>query len=152
YAHLSSVLLLQSTLDRTTILQAFQSKEQNHQHRSEVVDRARGPPNKFRRGYQGGNYGECGDKGHWKLGCPLLTNGGNANKVQEAKIEDVTEAASNASASFSHDAYSMSSNVINWNTDMGATSHMKPHKLIRNYKPCRVPINLADNHIVTIFL
>ncbi|KAF8227133.1 hypothetical protein L208DRAFT_1298312 [Tricholoma matsutake] len=43
----------------------------------------------------------------------------------------------------------MSSNVINWNTDTGATSHMMPHKhWIRNYKPYRVPIKLADNRII----
>src|ERR1700733_15715699 len=134
YAHLSSALLLQSSLDRMTVLQVFQSEEQNRQRRTEVVNRAKGPPNKFRKGgYQGGNNGyqgngngyqgngnsgndgkwtppawyichRCGKRGHGKWECPLLTNGGNANKEQEGKIENVTETAGNASALSSYDA------------------------------------------------
>lgn len=36
-----------------------------------------------------------------------------------------------------------------WNADTGATSHMTPHKhWIRNYKPVRIPIRLADSTII----
>ena len=83
------------------------------------------------------------------LECPLLTNGGYVDKVQEGRIEDVIETAGNASASSSNDACSTSSSVTKWNTDTGATSHMTPHKhWIRNYAPYKVPIRLADNRII----
>ncbi|KAG8959896.1 hypothetical protein FRC05_007218 [Tulasnella sp. 425] len=36
-----------------------------------------------------------------------------------------------------------------WNVDSGATSHMTPHKeWIRNMKPCRIPIRLANHNVV----
>jgi len=36
-----------------------------------------------------------------------------------------------------------------WNTDSGATSHMTPHcEWIRNMVPCKIPVSLANNHIV----
>src|SRR5215217_7465787 len=36
-----------------------------------------------------------------------------------------------------------------WNADSGATSHMTPHiHWMRNMKPCRVPVKLANNHRV----
>ena len=38
---------------------------------------------------------------------------------------------------------------FDWNTDSGATSHMTPHRhWIRNYRPLRLPIRLADDLIV----
>jgi hypothetical protein len=38
---------------------------------------------------------------------------------------------------------------IDWNADTGATSHMTPHRhFLRNYRPHRVAIQLADNTIV----
>ena len=37
---------------------------------------------------------------------------------------------------------------VHWNADTGATSHMTPHRhWLRNYKPLRVPIRLADNQV-----
>lgn len=36
-----------------------------------------------------------------------------------------------------------------WNADSGATSHMTPHReWIRDMIPCRIPVHLANNHIV----
>ena len=36
-----------------------------------------------------------------------------------------------------------------WTADTGATSHMTPHKhWLRNYTPLRIPVRLANNHIV----
>ena len=38
---------------------------------------------------------------------------------------------------------------LDWNADTGATSHMTPHRhFLRDYKPHRVPIQLADNKVV----
>ena len=38
---------------------------------------------------------------------------------------------------------------LDWNADTGATSHMTPHRhYLKDYKPHRVPIQLADNKVV----
>jgi hypothetical protein len=38
---------------------------------------------------------------------------------------------------------------VDWNADTGATSHMTPHRYwLRNYRPKRIPIKLADNTVV----
>jgi hypothetical protein len=50
YAHLSSALLLQGSLDRDLVLNAFRSEEQNRQRRNELANKANGPPFKPRRG------------------------------------------------------------------------------------------------------
>ena len=44
------------------------------------------------------------------------------------KAETATEFAGKASAVSEHEANSTSSNVVNWNTDTGTTSHMTPHR------------------------
>jgi len=60
----------------------------------------------------------------------------------------VTESAGDASA-FYFNAHSTSSNIVKWNTDTEAPSHMTPHRhWIRNYTPYRVPICLADNRVI----
>jgi len=39
--------------------------------------------------------------------------------------------------------------VLDWNADTGATSHMTPHRhYLREYKPHRVPIHLANNKVI----
>ena len=38
---------------------------------------------------------------------------------------------------------------VDWNADMGATSHMTPHRhWLHNYTPKRVPIKLVDNTVI----
>ena len=66
----------------------------------------------------------------------------------------MTESAGNAYA-FYFNAYSTSSNVLNWNTDTGATSHMTPHwHWIQNYTPYRVHIILhvpaLENNLLAV--
>jgi hypothetical protein len=59
------------------------------------------------------------------------------------------EFAGKASAVAEHEVNSTSSNIFHWNADTGATSHMTPHKnWIRNYRPYRVPVKLADHRII----
>jgi hypothetical protein len=61
----------------------------------------------------------------------------------------VTKFACKASAVAEHEVNSTSSNVFHWNADTRAMSHMMPHKnWIRNYKPYRVPVKLADHRII----
>ena len=72
-----------------------------------------------------------------------------AKKAEGEKAAAVTEFAGKASAVAEHEVNSTSSNVFHWNADTGATSHMTPHKnWIRNYTQYRVPIRLADHHII----
>ena len=109
----------------------------------------------------------CQKHGHWRYDCPDLKearrkqsgsragsgsgnsgSGGSQAKKAEEKAEAVTESAGNASA-FYFNAHSTSSNIVKWNTDTGATSHMTPHwHWIRNYTPYRVPIHLVDNRVM----
>ena len=163
YRYLSSSLLLLDNLDKHVIMQAFRSEELNRQRQSEMVNRAKANLN----GYRGGSsskpdfkdvtcYG-CGAKGHFARwpGCPLnkdKSGSEGAKKVEEEKQAEttpVTECAGKASAVSEFEANSTSSNVFDWNTDTGATSHMTPHRnWIRNYKSYRVPIKLADERII----
>ena len=65
----------------------------------------------------------------------------------------VTEFAGNAS-NHSYDPSNPSSPLqvdadFDWLPDTGATSHMTPHRhWLRNYKPIRIPVRLADHSIV----
>ena len=154
FSHFSTSLLLLDSLDKDKILQAFRSEELNRQRRVEVANRAKAyTPNKSQKP---GVCHHCQEKGHWRYECPKLKdrkknqsgsragsgdgNGASQAKKAEEKADVVTESAGNARA-FYFNAHSTSSNVFNWNTDTGATSHMTPHRhWIRNYTPYRVPI------------
>ena len=164
YSHFSTSLLLLDSLDKDKILQAFRSEELNRQKRIETANRVKAnDANNTRRP---GVCHYCQKKGHWKFDCPELkgskryqsgSRGGSGNglgngasqaKKADEKAEVVTESAGNAHALCSN-IHSTSSNVVNWNTDTGATSHMTPHRhWIRNYTPYRVPIRLADNRVI----
>jgi gag-polypeptide of LTR copia-type/Integrase core domain/GAG-pre-integrase domain len=160
YSHFSTSLLLLDSLDKDKILQAFRSEELNRSRRMEVANRAKANYNHAGTVRRGACH-VCKKDGHWANKCPELQQkrkhfgqrdgfggGGNQAKKAEEKAEVVTESAGNASA-FYFNAHSTSSNVVNWNTDTGATSHMTPHRhWIRNYTPYRVPIRLADNRVI----
>ena len=89
----------------------------------------------------------CPNKDKWKELDKSKSEG--AKKVEEEKAKAATEFAGKASAVSEHEVNSTSSNVFDWNTDTGATSHMTHHRSwIRNYTPYRVPIKLADNRII----
>ena len=164
YSHLSSSLLLKDDLNKTTVLQAFRSDQLHKQRQDQMVNRAnssnasgsnrggyKGKPwnKEGNKGRSGGHCFVCGDKGHWAAKCPDRKLKG-IDKANKAQVEDdVVESAGSASAfSFNGLSYN-SSDALYWNTDTGATSHMTPHKSwIRNYKPYRVPVKLADNSVV----
>ena len=71
----------------------------------------------------------------------------SANNEPEAS--NIVESAGNASANhLSLSPLQIDAN-FDWNADSGATSHMTPHThWIRNYRPFRTPIRLANNLIV----
>ena len=158
YSHFSTSLLLLDSLDKDKILQAFRSEELNRQRRIEIANRAKA---NHASGSKKGSCHYCKKDGHWRYDCPELKNkrrnpgpktgsgsGDSQAKKAEEKAEVVTESAGNARALY-FNANSTSSNVSNWNTDTGATSHMTPHRhWIRNYIPYRVPIRLADNTVI----
>ena len=129
---------------------------------------AKGNAGKGKKGWQSKDKGEgknsnnrtcfvCQKKGHWAKNCPEVkqlrdkNNGQSegANKAEVEKAAAVTEFAGQASDVSDFKVNSTSCNIFHWNTDTGATSSMTPHKSwIRNYKPHRVPIRLADNSVI----
>ena len=168
YSHFSTSLLLLDSLDKNKILQAFHSEELNCTRQVEIANRVKANhANSTRKG----TCFFCKKEGHWIDRCPELKDkwepsrsragsghgnnsgngsggGGSQAKKAEEKADVVTESAGNAHA-FYFNAHSTSSNVVNWNTDTGATSHMTPQwHWIQNYTPYRVPIRLADNRVI----
>ena len=171
YRHLSSSLLLLDKLDKTTILQAFRSEELNRQRQAESVnlakgsggrnqkqgvtkDRAEGQRKPWENRAENSICALCGKKGHWIQKCPELKDvkakrDEGVKKAEVEKAAAVTEFAGQASDVSDFMVNSTSSNIYQWNTDSGATSTMTPHKFwIRNYKPYRVPVRLADHSII----
>ena len=174
YRHLSSSLLLIDKLDKATILQAFRSEELNRQRQAESVNLARGNGGKSQKPWvykdkaegqkRTGEYKAensicfwCSKKGHWVQKCPDLRDlkakrDGNAEGARKTEVEKaaaVTEFAGQASPVSDFMVNFTSSNTYQWNTDTGATSTMTPHKSwIRNYKPYRVPVSLADHSVI----
>ena len=160
YAHLSTSLLLMDKLDKDVILQAFKAEEMNRKRRVEIVDEKAAKAQQ-KKGYRhngkpGGKPDDqmkevtcyrCGEKGHIAMNCPSPTPK-QENAKQADQAEKVVESAGNASLRV-HDANGITNANFHWNTDTGATSHMTPHRdWVRNYKPYRVPIRLADHTIV----
>jgi hypothetical protein len=76
-------------------------------------------------------------------------NAEGARNTEVEKAAAVTEFAGQASDVSDFMVNSTSCNTYRWNTDTGATSTMTPHKIwIRNYKPYRVPVRLADHSLI----
>ena len=170
YRHLSSSLLLVDKLNKTTILQAFRSDELNRQRQAESVNMAKGHGGKGQKPWNGQKKtGDnktflenvicflCGKKGHFVHKCPDFkdlkakrdANAEGAKKTDVEKAAAVTEFAGQASTVSDVMVNSTSCYTYQWNTDTGATSSMTPHKSwIRNYKPYRVPIRLADHSVI----
>ena len=171
FHHLSTSLLLKDELDKSTILQAFRSEELNrHRHmQAESLNQAKAGGrggykgnDRFKRQYK--EYKEykdisqvlcfiCQQLGHISHNCPTIQDRkvarGSAKRAEGEKAAAVTEFAGKASAVAEHEVNSTSSNIFHWNADTGATSHMTPHKnWIRNYRPYRVPVKLADHRII----
>ena len=153
YSHLSANLLLQDNLDKDIVLGLFRAEELNQKKREQSLNKAaslmasRGPIRGV--GRPGGQCWNCGDKGHWANRCPKPRKGIQAKKAQAEADGDVVENAGCASAFSFNQLRDNFSDIVQWNTDTGATSHMTPHKSwIRNYTPYRVPVRLADNRVV----
>ena len=96
----------------------------------------------------------CQELGHMSHNCSRVQDrkvarGSEGAKKAEGEKAAVTEFAGQASAVAEHEVNSTSSNIFHWNADTEATSHMMSHKnWIRNYKPYRVPVKLADHRII----
>ena len=66
--------------------------------------------------------------------------GSNPNMPQTASI---------SSASCLYTSPIQLETYVSWNADTGASSHMTPHRhWLRNYKPCRIEIKLADGSVI----
>ena len=167
YRHLSASLLLMDKLDKSVIIQAFRSEEQNRHRQVENLNQAKAGGTggrwqnnngtKFKKNFK--DFKDvlcfiCQQHGHYSHMCPLVKDikvarSEGAKKAEGERAAAVTEFAGKASAVAEHEVNSTSSNVFHWNADTGATSHMTPHRnWIRNYTPYRVPIRLADHRII----
>ena len=152
------------------ILQAFQSEEQNRLHHTELVNAVKHQHDKGKkpRGQkdcspinkpQSNNKDEaycdfCKKSGHWTKNCFTLkvlkcvAKGKEPEGAKKTEVDSgaVTEIAGQASDFIEYNAFTTSHNNFCWNTDTGATSSMTPHKTwLRDYKPYRVLVRLADN-------
>jgi len=76
--------------------------------------------------------------------------GRKANKVQEAKVEEVVKFVGNASAcSLLDSSTPQNDSDFDWLADTGASSHMTPHRQwLHKYMSMCIPIKLADDTIV----
>lgn len=166
YSSLRSNLLLQDKLDKEIIRSAFQSEEINHRSDSAPSPF---PVNSALAASSPCHF--CGEIGHFQTDCNdykrqkewVKKNKGGRQKGYAKKAQESsevsspssgnTELASNASlrifdpsdplCPLQVDAHS------DWTVDTGATSHMTPHRhWLRDYKPYRVPIKLADRTVI----
>jgi hypothetical protein len=164
YKSLSHSLMLLDELNKNTIREAFLAEETNSRKRGEqnfaqTSDLALSSSTAL-------NYNLecdfCGLKGHTSSECrklaaartqarkPRTAKKQAANSTSnEPETSNVVESAGNASANhISLSPLQIDAN-FDWNADSGATSHMTPHShWIRNYRPFRTPIRLANNLIV----
>ena len=123
--------MLQSKLDKDIVLELFRAEELQQIKEEQSLNRAaaaaalvlKGKGGPRGNGRSEGQCFNCGDKGHWANRCPHPKKSIQANKAQ-AEAEEVVENAGCASA-FALDQLTNSfSDIVLWNTDTGATSHM----------------------------
>ena len=161
YSHFVSSLMLNDKLDRAIITQAFHTEETQRMRRSspqvsEVANKASSSTsNKYvgqrrKPKYSGPSCYFCGQQGHVMSGCKLFS--GKQTEAKAMAAQAVQESAGKASIfSFQQLKNDPLSNKADyeWIADSGATSHMTPHKhWLRDYKPLKIPIRLADNTII----
>lgn len=157
--------LLNGDLKKTTVIQAFVTEDAQRRHDSTIASQSALAVASS----SSGPCDFCGASGHSQPQCYSFqkaqkqakerraTRGkGKAATAQEKPAEPAQEAAANASALSSHSLEPSSPSTplqldadFTWNADTGATSHMTPHRhWLRNYKPLRLPVKLADNKVV----
>lgn len=89
------------------------------------------------------------NKSHAMRDCKKLNGGQKAAKVAEGEDKKAHIAKTAHLACPPPKRLQNQKADIIWNADSGATSHMTPHKKwIRNMKPCKIPIKLANDEIV----
>ena len=156
YGSFASSLLLLGTLNRTTLMNAFQNEDIKCQVLSSTS--AALAAGRTCRGNRV-TCSTCKHVGHTTERCWIAhselrpqrnaDNKKNANSTQGSSInsEQVHEAAQNASPHFA--AHTTSYANQRWSADTGAISHMTPHRhWLRNYESYRMPIRLANNQVV----
>jgi len=170
YNHFVSSLLIQEKLEKSTVLEAFQTYQTQQQRRSDADNinaKALAASNQksASKKFIDKQCNFCNMKGHLESDCfrykafkkqaqeEVFQNRskgktGAANKAEESLIPvtDIQEFAGNASLKSS----TLSPTPTHaWNADTGATSHMTPNgQWLHNYAPYHIPIRLADNTIV----
>ncbi|OSX60780.1 hypothetical protein POSPLADRAFT_1057709 [Postia placenta MAD-698-R-SB12] len=157
--------LLNGDLKKATVIQAFVTEDAQRRHDSTIASQSALAVASS----SSGPCDFCGASGHSQPQCYSFqkaqkqakerrtTRGkGKAATAQEKPAEPAQESAANASALSSHSLEPSSPSTplqldadFTWNADTGATSHMTPHRhWLRNYKPLRLPVKLADNKVV----
>ena len=166
YKSLTHSLMLLDDLNKNTIREAFLAEETNSRRRGEQTiagtsDMALSTTNS--KSEQECDF--CGFKGHTSSDCRKLvaacayarkprnakkqTANSTSEEPEATKESKVVESAGNASCNHISSLPLQIDANFNWNAGSGATSHMTPHShWIRNYKPFRTPIRLANDHIV----
>ena len=164
YRSLSHSLMLLDDLNKTTIREAFLAEETNSRRRGEqnVAQTSDLALASSATSTSTQECDFCGFKGHTSLECRKLAaartqarkprsakkqTANSANSDQDAS--NVVESAGNASANHLSLSPLQTNANFDWNADSGATSHMTSHAhWLRNYRPFRTPIRLANNLIV----
>ena len=170
YSHFVTSLLLLDKLDKATITQAFLTKETQRRRRAQDALSATALSASSS---SSSSCAFCTRPGHTQADCHTFAyaqekarknaaSGGSRGrwdkskkpqeKAEKAATSGVTEFAGNASAV--PDLSDPSSPIqphadFHWNADSGCTSTMTPHHhWIRNYRPLRVGVELADGSII----
>ena len=163
YNNLVTSLLLKGTLDKNTIIQAFQTEENQRQHRatsestSSTVKALAATSSPHIHKSQDKECDFCGYHGHTIDNCWKFQKAQKEEKKKTAdnrvkrkqnfkKAEQVQEeTAGNASLVSS----STHPSTYYWTADTGASSHMTSHReWFLNYKSHCVPIRLADHTLI----
>ena len=176
YSHFVTSLLLLDKLDKATITQAFLTEETQRRRRAAdaLSAAALSAAALSVSSSSSSTCAFCTRSGHTQADCrafaraqknarEYVTSGSSHKRGQQSKkaqektkesaaTSGVTEFAGNASAV--PDLANPSSPIqphadFRWNADSGCTSTMTPHRhWIRNYRPLRVGVELADGSII----
>jgi hypothetical protein len=163
YNNLVTSLLLKGSLDKDTIIQAFQTEENQRQHRA-TSESLISPTAKALAASSPSSPDKecdfCGYHGHLIDDCWKFQKAQKEEKKKTAenrvkrkqgtkKAQQVQEESAGNASLVSSSSTSQNTHNNDWNADTGASSHMSPHReWFLNYKSHCVPIRLADHTLI----